>query len=41
MIERDRAGRLDAAYPIFALICVELWCRMFVDPPAPTLNWER
>jgi asparagine synthase (glutamine-hydrolysing) len=40
MIERDRAGRLDAAYPIFALICVELWCRMFVDPPAPTLNWE-
>ncbi len=40
MIERDRNRRLDAAYPIFALICVELWCRMFVDPPAPTLRWD-
>lgn len=40
LIERDRAGRIDAAYPIFALICIELWCRIFLDlaPPgiAPT-----
>lgn len=31
LVERDRAGQIDAAYPIFALICVELWCRMFLD----------
>ena len=37
MIDRDRAGRVDAAYAIFGLVCVELWCRMFVDPPAPSL----
>ncbi|MFH0910628.1 MAG: asparagine synthase (glutamine-hydrolyzing) [Planctomycetota bacterium] len=40
LVERDRAGRIDAAYPIFALLLIELWCRIFVDvslpePPAP------
>jgi asparagine synthase (glutamine-hydrolysing) len=38
MIERDRAGRADAAYAIFGLVCVELWCRMFVDPQTPRLE---
>jgi asparagine synthase (glutamine-hydrolysing) len=38
VVERDRAGRVDAAYAIFGLMCVELWCRMFVDPPVPTLG---
>jgi asparagine synthase (glutamine-hydrolysing) len=37
LVERDRAGAVDAAYAIFGLVCVELWCRMFVDPPAPRL----
>lgn len=32
----DRAGRTDAAYPIFALVCMELWCRSFVDGPVAT-----
>lgn len=31
LIEQDRAGRIDAAYPIFALACVEMWCRLFLD----------
>lgn len=28
---QDRAGRIDAAYPILALACMELWCRSFID----------
>jgi asparagine synthase (glutamine-hydrolysing) len=39
MIAADRAGRLDAAYTIFGLVAIELWCRMFVDPPVPTRTW--
>ena len=36
LIHLDRAGRIDGAYTIFALVCVELWCRQFVDAvPAP------
>lgn len=31
MIEDDRAGRIDAAYSILALACVEIWMRKFLD----------
>ena len=31
LIKDDKAGRIDAAYPIFSIICIELWCRLFVD----------
>ncbi len=31
LIARDRAGRVDGAYTLFALMCMELWCRQFVD----------
>jgi len=31
LVEADRAGRVDAAYTVFALICIELWCRTFLD----------
>ena len=31
LIENDRAGRIDGAYTIFALMCFEIWCRSFVD----------
>jgi asparagine synthase (glutamine-hydrolysing) len=31
LIAQDRAGRVDGAYTIFALMCFEKWCRMFVD----------
>ena len=29
LIELDRAGRIDGSYTIFALMCIELWCRQF------------
>lgn len=31
LVANDRAGRVEAAYPIFALMCIELWCRRFID----------
>jgi asparagine synthase (glutamine-hydrolysing) len=31
LVRRDRAGQVDGAYTIFALMCLELWCRIFVD----------
>jgi asparagine synthase (glutamine-hydrolysing) len=31
LIEMDGAGRIDGTYTIFSLICIELWCRMFLD----------
>ena len=37
LIAADREGRVDAAYAIFALICIEMWCRIFVDKPTPSL----
>lgn len=31
LLERDRAGEIDASYAIFSMICIELWCRQFID----------
>jgi len=31
LVDADRRGALDAAYPILGLCCVELWCRNFID----------
>jgi len=31
LISDDASGRVDASYTIFALICIELWCRRFLD----------
>ena len=31
LMELDRSGYIDAAHPIFALVCIELWCRLFID----------
>jgi asparagine synthase (glutamine-hydrolysing) len=31
LLELDRAGRVDGSYTLFGLMCMELWCRMFVD----------
>ena len=31
LIEQDANGRVDATYTIFSMICIELWCRMFLD----------
>ena len=31
LVDLDRRGRVDGAYTIFALMCIEIWCRRFVD----------
>jgi len=31
LIHLDKAGRLDGAYTIFSILCIEMWCRLFVD----------
>jgi asparagine synthase (glutamine-hydrolysing) len=33
LIDLDRAGRVDGSYTVFALMCLEKWCRMFLDGP--------
>lgn len=37
LIALDRERRYDASYTVFSLMCIELWCRMFIDQPAPRL----
>ena len=31
LIMMDRLGKVDAAYTIFAMVCIETWCRVFLD----------
>lgn len=31
LVTDDRAGRVDAAYTILGLVCIEIWCRKFMD----------
>ncbi|MCX7166543.1 MAG: asparagine synthase (glutamine-hydrolyzing) [Rhodocyclales bacterium] len=31
LIADDQAGRVDAAYTILGLVCIEIWCREFMD----------
>jgi asparagine synthase (glutamine-hydrolysing) len=31
LLEMDRKGTIDATYSIFSLMCIETWCRKFVD----------
>lgn len=38
LLEDDRSGRVDAAYPILAIVCIELWCRAFLDAEAYYVN---
>ena len=51
LIADDRAGRVDAAYTILGLMCIEIWCRHFLDsvprrftseraPAASSLRWS-
>lgn len=35
LVAADRDNRIDAAYTIFSLICIEIWARQFVDPAVP------
>jgi asparagine synthase (glutamine-hydrolysing) len=36
----NRRGKIDGAYLIFALMCIELWCRLFVDQVPLRKNGE-
>ena len=31
LLDQDKAGKIDASYSIFALLCIELWARIFLD----------
>ena len=31
LIKDDEKGKLDASYTIFSMMCIELWCRIFLD----------
>jgi asparagine synthase (glutamine-hydrolysing) len=31
LVADDRAGRVDAAYTILGVVCIEIWCREFMD----------
>lgn len=33
LIEDNDAGRRDGAYTLLSLLCIEIWCRRFVDQP--------
>jgi len=35
LVKRNAERQIDATYTIFSMICVELWCRMFVDGETP------
>jgi asparagine synthase (glutamine-hydrolysing) len=36
LIAWDRDGRIDGAYTIFAILCIELWCSLFLISPVQT-----
>jgi asparagine synthase (glutamine-hydrolysing) len=42
LVTADRENRVDGAYALFAVMCIELWMRIFVDrggkPPAAVRN---
>lgn len=31
LVASDRAGQVDASYTIFGMVCLELWCRQYID----------
>jgi len=35
LVADDQAGRVDAAYTILGLVCIEVWCRQFIDKALP------
>jgi asparagine synthase (glutamine-hydrolysing) len=41
LLQAHDNGRTDAAYELFALLCVELWCRAFLDGVADGVASEQ
>jgi hypothetical protein len=37
LVALNSARKLDVTYSIFEMVCIEPWCRMFIDRPAPEL----
>lgn len=35
LLALDRSGAVDVAYPLLSIICIELWCRIFMDIRIP------
>lgn len=35
LVADDQAGRVDAAYTILGLVCIEVWCQQFIDKALP------
>jgi len=33
LIIANDSGRIDASYTLLSLLCIELWCRKFIDSP--------
>jgi len=31
LIQANDQGKIDASYSLFSLMCIELWCRHFID----------
>jgi asparagine synthase (glutamine-hydrolysing) len=40
LVEADSQGHIDGAYTIFALMCIELWSRIFLDRGLPQIYSE-
>ena len=38
LVEMDREGKVDGSYTVFSLLCIESWCRLFIDSPAPQVR---
>lgn len=37
LIRLDEQGKVDGTYTLLSLLCIELWCRQFVDATVPTI----
>lgn len=37
LIDRDAKGKVDGTYALFSLICIEMWCRIFLDGEVPAV----
>ena len=41
LIDDDYHGKIDASYPIFSLMCIEWWQRIFLDDNQPQMNVDK
>jgi len=41
LLNDDRKGIVDASYTLFSAMCIELWCRRFIDTPIASKQSSR